>query len=377
MIIFVIATHAAFTKEGIDVHGPAHSVDQFLTSINASHLFIKFPIYGEFDTLCIDENAQKKILGGKFVPTFLRPFWELGINLHICFQYRDKHLVFIGVDPLNTFAGVLAKLFGFVRTVICYTPDYTERRYANQLMNRVYHMVDRFASKHADQVWCVSNTIIEKRIQDGIPSRLIYFVPNSPSMRAIGVKRPTKYKTYKLVMVGNIIQTLDYLFVIDSMRELKKYYSSITLHIVGSGEYMNALKQNVQKNNLQKTVIFHGQLAHEKVISLLKTCSIGLALYTGKCSTNFFGDSMKIREYLSCGLPVLTTDVTETAALVRQYKAGEIISINRPSFTRAIIKLLDTKRYATYQKNALRAAHDYNFDTMIEKPLRKILSLTM
>lgn len=376
MITFVLATHAAFTKKGIDVHGPAHSVDQFLTFSNIAHLFIKFPIYGGFESICIDENFNTKLLGGKYVPKLLRPLWEIGISLGVCFRHRTRNLLYIGVDPLNAFTGVVAKALGLVRVVICYTPDYTEKRYANVLMNYIYHRIDLYASMHADQVWCVSNTIIENKIQCGIDPKNIYYVPNTPSMRAIGSIISTKGRTKRLVMVGNIVQTLDYSFVIDSMNELKKYFPAITLHIVGTGDYMNALKQIVRKKGLQQTVIFEGQLTHQKVIALLKTSSIGIALYTGKCSTNYSGDSMKIREYLSCGLPVLTTDVTETARLVHQYRAGEIISINRASFTHAIIKLLDVKRYGTYRKNALRAANDYNFDTMITKPLVKILSLT-
>lgn len=365
MIQIILASHAAFTEEGVDVHGPAHAVDQYLIRNTIPHIFLKYPIYGGFSSIVIYPNQHKENIGGAKLPISFRPIWEIWTTLVYCFRNRASKPVCIGVDPLNAFSFILAKSLGWVSAVIFYTPDYTAQRFRNVLMNAVYHTIDRFASRRADHMWCVSKRIMAIRKIQGVRPDIIYVVPNTPSLEEVGQVSFQKKDAYHLVMVGNIVQTLDYEFVLESMRSLQKKFLSVTLSIVGSGSYMHNLQKKVAELTLQNCVFFLGQLSHTQVIRLLKTSGIGIALYDGKCSTNLSGDSMKIREYLACGLPVISTGMVETAEVVREFHAGKIVGGDQKSFIRSLTDIWEPRAYKRYVQNALKAAAAYDFDTII------------
>lgn len=372
MINVILATHSVFSSDTSDTHGPAHSVAEYLTYKKVYYTFIKHPIFGSYKSRIEKSDGGVDHVGGMLHSVVLRPLFELIINLRVCYVSRSPKLIFIGVDPLNALSGVIAKYLGWVSQVVFYTPDYTNRRFQNSTVNTLYHAIDVFAARHADQVWCVSQKIVTVRKEQGVSTDRLYFVPNSPSLRLIG-KMSDHKRPDKLVMVGNVIPTVDYSFIIGAIEKLHNTYPMLTLSIVGTGEYAKALQDDVHKRNLTRSIHFLGTLSHENIIRLLKKSGIGIALYTGKYETNYFGDSMKIREYLACGLPVMTTDVVETANIVREFHAGEIITIQESSFLGAVRKLLDKRRYATYHKNALRAAESYDFDARVSIPLRRII----
>lgn len=365
----ILITHAAFVREHIDVHGPAHAVYRYLTRHTMPCVFLRYPIYGEFSAILTQGDGINRPLGGARIPGLLRPIWEVMMTVMICRRFRARKPLCIAVDPLNAFSCLLAKWLGFVEDVVFYTPDYTKERFGNRLLNAVYHGIDYLTAKSARHVWCVSRAIIAYRISQGIDKRKLYYVPNTPSVQDVGQVVLAKKDAHSLVMVGNIVATLDYSFVIDAVSRLRVLYPRLSLHIVGAGSHMKDLENEVANRSMQAVVRFHGQLSHDRVISLLKRCGVGVALYDGKCSTNLSGDSMKIREYVACGLPVITTDVTETAKLIHDYRAGEIVKIEHRAFAKALTRILDKNRYVTYCKNALQAAHAFDFDAMISRPL--------
>ncbi len=369
----VLATHSVFTSPTTDTHGPAHSVAEYLSFHKIPYVFVKHPIVGIGATR-IERYGSLPVTPTQFWPFFgIHSFAELVTNMRVCFALRSEKPIYIGVDPLNALSGVLGKYLRWVSTIVYYTPDYTTQRFKNALVNYVYHAIDRFVALRADQVWCVSQAIMQIRKQQSVRLGNIYHVPNSPSLRVTGHIRDDTKHPQQLVMVGNIVPTMDYTFMIDAVDHLRRTYPKLRLEIVGEGAYMNALRQQVAHRKLTQTIHFLGQLSHTDVINLLKTSGVGIALYTGMHETNYFGDSMKIREYLACGLPVVTTDVVETARVVDTYHAGEIIKIRKDTLYPALKKILDTKNYNRYVKNALRAAKVFDFDTMIAVPFRKLV----
>jgi glycosyltransferase involved in cell wall biosynthesis len=86
-----------------------------------------------------------------------------------------------------------------------------------------------------------------------------------------------------------------------------------------------------------------------------------------------FGDSMKAREYMAVGLPVVITDVPSTAEDIKKSGAGFVIHEDKKSFQEAIDKILSNRKlYTRMRKNAIRLAKETNFTDMFENLLKKL-----
>ncbi len=339
-MFYILITHTAINDKGEDVHGPGHSVRDYFLSKKIPHIFISHPLS----------------------VNILRYLSEIVSNIKICYENRQKGTIFIGVDPLNAFSGLLAKRLGFVKSYVFYTPDYTNQRFNNNIMNSIYHFIDFVTAKNANHVWCVSERIAEVRAKQAIDDSKLHVLPNTPSIRVINGIKSSKPDYRQMVIVGNITKTLNYKLVLESMVTLPHF----KLKIVGGGGFMDGLKAISAKLKLNN-VEFCGPKSHKETIRIMKESGLGLALYSGEYDTNYYGDSMKIREYLACGLPVITTNVTETANVVLAYKAGEVINLNKESLISSIKKIL--KNPEKYKQNAKMAAKAYDFDKMISSLL--------
>ena len=264
--------------------------------------------------------------------------------------------VYIGIDPLNALSGVILKRFGKIKKVIFYTPDYSPKRFENKILNEIYHWIDRFCVRHADQVWNVSRRICNIRQQLGLEAEKNILLPNVPS---------NEYKKYlhnkkdvhTLVTLGIIKDQLDFMGIFDAIKKIKISYPDIILKIIGSGPKEDEYKKYVLENELQQNVIFLGYLDHSDALREISTSGIGLALYNGKWEFNHYGDSVKCREFFSFGLPVITTDSHSTVDEIQEFEAGIICEIASDAYVEALEKLF--KNYDEYSSNAKKLGEKY------------------
>jgi glycosyltransferase involved in cell wall biosynthesis len=183
------------------------------------------------------------------------------------------------------------------------------------------------------------------------------FIPNIPSNEYKLFLKNQRNK-YQLITLGIIDKQLDYYNIFDAVCELKKKYPSIILKIIGNGPKENEYKKYVIKNNLQKNVKFLGYLDHHRALEEISKSGIGLALYNGKWGFNYYGDSMKCREYFSFGLPVITTNTHSTVEEVKEFKAGIVCKMDKEDYKKAITEIL--KNYKNYSSCSYELAKKYN-----------------
>ena len=115
-------------------------------------------------------------------------------------------------------------------------------------------------------------------------------------------------------------------------------------------------------------VVLHGSMERSLVQKLLAKSGIGLALYKDKDPWTRYGDSMKMREYLSCGLPIITTSVVSTSDVVLAYRCGKVIKPTAENFI-AAVKEIYSPTYMSLRSGALSAAKQYAFARMARQPL--------
>ena len=229
--------------------------------------------------------------------------------------FNDNHLI-IALNPLNAFSAILYKklLFKNVR-VIYYIPDYSPSRFKNKHLNNIYHAIESFASRTSDAVVCVSTRVYEmkRNINENC-----FLIKNYPPKSILNKNILNIEKKYDLVLVG----FLEDYYQFDVVKELIEKLN-LSLLIVGGGSKLDEIKNYF---NNSKNVIFAGHLDKLKVFEYLNLSNIGIALYNSKNEYNQFGDSVKCREYIAAGLPIITTNNHSTSKEIAENILGEVLT---------------------------------------------------
>src|SRR3989344_2946577 len=182
MISVLLLSHFNYSKAG-PIHGPVHTLASYLQRKKISYTYIGYPLYVGEKSLLTRFNGKKennKTFGTSFkLPLVLQYLFEIYHTLNFL-RHNDKDLV-VAVDPLNALAAVFGEKLGLTKKVVFYTVDYTPNRFSNNFLNTLYHKIDNFCIKNVDEVWNVSNRIVEKRREQGVSNFKNKYVPNAPS----------------------------------------------------------------------------------------------------------------------------------------------------------------------------------------------------
>ena len=88
---------------------------------------------------------QQPLFGNVLTWSFgvFNTFWQV-------VKSNKKYDFYMGSNSLNAFVGVILKKLKKVKKVAYFTPDWSEKRFKNKLLNNFYHWLDYFCVKHAD-----------------------------------------------------------------------------------------------------------------------------------------------------------------------------------------------------------------------------------
>jgi len=357
----LIISHAYLVNGNI-VESPTNTLVETLNSLGEHFLFIRHPMNGEFLSYCYEFNNGREV-DRKVIRTIKSPFVIMYISQIIftltffIFQRSTKRITCIGVNPLNAIIGLLLKKVGIVNKLIFYSTDYTKTRFNNKILNRIYDFIDKFVALHADFVWSVSARIQKQKKLIGVQESKNILVPNTPSNEFRKYINYTK-KKHSLVTLGVLGNQLDFYNFFDALNYLRKFFPDISLKVIGTGDKENELKNYVKKNNLDDIVFFLGFLSHGQALKEIASSSVGLALYNGNWSFNYYGDSMKCREYFCFGLPVLTTDTHSTVIDIKEFSAGIVTDQNVDNYVNAIKDIFSD--YEKYSKQSYKLGRKYD-----------------
>ena len=362
---YYIATHVSYNSKHIDNYGPPHYVYDFLKKNKKTVYFIKHCLQGEHDSIFIDERKSitKKIYMGKnFLATVIQ---HIFLNISMI---DNKQAIYIGVNPINGFSGVILKKLGRIKTFIYFTPDYADKRFKNTLLNAIYHVLDIVSLKSANEVWSVSSRIVKKRKKQGVDDSRNKLLPNSPNIADLPIRNNSYLE--RLIIVSHLTKSLNLEPILQSVKALRKK-TSLELTIIGSGPELQNMKSRVNELKLGKSVHFLGPLPHKEVLKEISKSFIGLALYTKENSWNMYGDSMKAREYVACGIPVIINSIPSTADDIKLHNAGLVLTkIDVKKITEFVAKCMNDKRfYDNMCQNAVDLGKKFDKETVLKQLL--------
>lgn len=295
-------------------------------------------------------------------------FFKTGVNFDLCIAMEN--LSFNILYPL--------RLTGFIKRLIYYSIDFVPQRFPNFLLNNIYHLMDKSGFKYADNTWVMTKEQFYNRSYFGINvlnSNLVTIVPIGYDTRKIKIKPIEKINFYNIVYAGALRESAGPQLAIKTMLLLIKKYPKIKLTIIGSGKDSDKLQKLIKNLKLSKFIDFRGYIANfYNLTDILAKKSMGLAPYKPiKKSFSYFSDPSKLKLYMCCGLPIITTDMTTMSNLISKTGSGLIIDYSEKSLANAISYLLDNKkRYQSYRNAAIKLSQQFDIKSILDNAIKKI-----
>lgn len=378
---YIIATHVFAT-------GPAQDLEEYLRDhVRVDDLlFIGHPLFYRKRQ---KGSGYKYYKNGNLIKEKYLPNWKLPsvaaylkdvtFSIYWILTRNSKWDLFVGSGNINAFVGILLKKIGRVEKVVFYTIDYVPQRFENKLLNNLYHWVDKYCVKNADQTWNLSSRMAEAReIQKGMKmseyNRQVTF-PIGIWYNRIKRLPFNEIEKHMLVYMGHLIEKQGVQLVLDAIPDIIKEIPDFKFLVIGTGDYESVLKQKVCELNVESFVEFTGYIEdHREIENLLAKSACAVALYNKKIDHwTYYADPGKIKAYLAAGLPVIITDVPQIAREIENHKCGFIVEYNKDDLASAVLFLLkDEKLNKDYRENADKFVKQFDWGEIFMQYLQAI-----
>lgn len=278
----------------------------------------------------------------KFFPVFLPLFlFRAAWNL-----FTKKIDVIYLQDGLLSPLGVVLKISGKPVTITIHGLDVTYK-------NTLYQYLIPKCIKRLEKIICISNATSEECIERGIPSEKIVIIPNGVSDeyyitqdRAILKERLSKkinisLKDKKIILsVGRLVERKGFHWFIENVipKLIEKNGEFIYL-IAGEGKMRAKIQNIILQNKLDNKVIILG-MVEDEALKLLYNIADVFVMPNIPVTGDMEGFGMVILEGVSCGLPVVASDLEGIRDAIKHGENGFLVKpYDIDDFSNIIIRL--------------------------------------
>ncbi len=320
---------------------------------------------------------QKKVANIKG-PDWLQFIYHFLLSSYFIVRSFSRFDICIACENLSLISTLIFRKIGLINNLVYYSIDYTNKRFNNRIMNNLYYLIDKASCRYSDINWVVTKEQINARKANYGPlNQFSQFsiVPIGYDRSEIKPMPIDRINYFRIIFTGGLLEWAGLQLVIKSIPKLITKFSKIKLTIIGSGYYEKELKRLIKELNISNHVEFLGFIEdYYKLINIVARSSIGLAPYAPlKESVSYKSDPSKIKLYLICGLPVITTIVTTIASQISKTKSGIVIDYSEIDFVKAVEKILNSKKnYLKYKTNAIKLSKKYDLNFILDKAFKEI-----
>jgi len=376
----LVVTHFAIRTN----QGPAApSIFQYLLKRTKRVFYIEMPFpYAKVQTLFLSVYENEALIYQKRVNNLKGPAWAQYLHhFFVCIFFvilsKSRFDICVACENLSFISIFLFRKIGVIKRIVYYTIDYTDERFPNAFMNFLYHKLDQLSCKISDINWVVTKQQIEARKKrlNFKTSSSFRIVPIGYDLEEFNKTPAKKISSYQLAYAGAFLEQAGVQLAIKALPFLKTRYPKIKLLIMGSGSYEQKLKDLISRLKISRYVKFLGHVEDFfDLVSFLKGSTIGLAPFLPiHGSVSFNADSSKIKLYLACGLPVITTEVTTISPILRKYKAGVSINADEKSLAKAVDYLFKNKQnYKEYRRKTILLSKKYDINNILDKAFNSL-----
>jgi len=193
------------------------------------------------------------------------------------------------------------------------------------------HFTD-YAFNNATQVITVANDLSNKLMSLYSQIRHPICIRNGVNHKIFNYRtKKSKFKNKIILFVGHLIPRKAILELIEAYSKMQ-YLNKTKLLIVGNGELQNEVIHKINSLNLNDDAILLGVKSHIEIAKLMNESTI-------LCLPSYSeGTPNVVLEALSCGLPVVATNVSGIPEIILEINIGTLV---KPGDIHSLSKALD------------------------------------
>lgn len=148
------------------------------------------------------------------------------------------------------------------------------------------------------------------------------------------------------------------------------------LLVVGSGDVIQILKENVVKFNLKDKIKFIDKIPAVELRHYTSASDLGVTIDKDTNLNYHFSLPNKVFDYVHAGIPILASRLPEIQLLINQYQVGVFIHNHDPKHIASQIEeFLNSTNYSICKSNTRKAAEENNWDSEKQKLIHLIGSI--
>ncbi len=272
------------------------------------------------------------------------------------------------MDGMCAFFGIFLRSLGKIKKVNYWAMDFVpESRFKNGIKNFIYHEINKFGYRNADEMWDLSPRMADAREEFlGIKKdsyRNHRVVPYGLWLDRIKRYSYDECEKNTLVFMGHLLEKQGVQLVLDAIPEIIKEIPDFKFKVIGTGNYEDTLKQKVKDLNIEKHVDFLGKIEKNEDLEeeVAKSC-VAIAPYIAKLDNwTKYADPGKVKTYLACGVPVLLTDVPWNAKEIERLECGKILTESPKNIAENVTIFINKDLNQKSRDNALEYSKDFDY----------------
>jgi len=303
-----------------EIEGPIDYYRKYLEKNNYNVLTLAHPLndYKERFTVFYDQDKTIKIKRSNAFGIF-NLFIDFFISVR--FAFKNYFNIFIGANNFDTFVGIfLRKIFRKkIEKIIYFGSDFSEDRFSNVLLNKVYYFIESICCKYSDLVISNTKRAEGKRLRLGLKKEKSIIVPNGVLLDKEDFNKKELNKN-NFIFVGSITKEHGLYDLIENIYPLIN-----KLVLIGYGDDWDKVVSICKEKSIKIETYYKKD--HNFCIDYLKTFNgFGLAPYNLDSKWTYYCSPLKVVEYVACGLPVLMSSLPEIASYIKEKGLGVVYS---------------------------------------------------
>ncbi len=314
-------------------------------------------------------KAQPKTYFRLKIRDILACFWAASLTPGPC----D---LFVGVESILALCGAALKKRGKVRETAYYISDWSPWKFDNKILNDFYIWLDRTACRASDWIWNYTYAISDARRDilgyDMARIGRELWVPFGFIPDGAAIPPDAAIDRRRLFYSGGICRENGVALIVEALPAILAAVPDAVVDVFGDGPQLAELKARAAALGVSKALRWRGYVTDRAaILGAALTASASLAPYMPfPENVKRFGDVIKIREAIGCGLPVVTTEVPPSHREVREGGLGEVIAYDPAALAEACIRILtDDPYYFALRQRVVAASRDNLWDNIYGRTL--------
>ena len=178
--------------------------------------------------------------------------------------------------------------------------------------------LDRYLMRFVNTVIIVDPSRLEQVGREYDASTVIIYNSPSDNLKVDVSSQKRKDNLFNIFYAGVLSQDRDFRSLIDASAN----FDDVTIEIAGYGYYKAEIEELSTKNN---RIRFLGPIMYDSVIEKTLQADLLFALYDPSVPNNRYASPNKLFEAMMCGKPILVSDRTAMAEIVRKEECGLVV----------------------------------------------------